>query len=146
MIPVAMAAMAVGTVMKSYGQIKANMAQADAERQNAAFYREQADFAQKVGDRKRGIFDRESAVLYGDQAGGFAKAGTNTGSSAFFLAQQMVFRQNESFAIKQEADFNVRLAMLRANQAESTAAALSDPMNNGMMAMGNMLSFMGSAS
>jgi hypothetical protein len=146
MFPVILAAMAVGTVMKSYGQVKANMAQADAERKNAEFYREQADFAEKVGDRKRGIFDRESAVLYGDQVSGFAKAGVKTGSSSFFLAQQLVVRQNESFAIKQEADFNVRLAMLRANQSESTAAALSNPTTNGMIVAGNMLSFAGSAS
>jgi len=140
MVPIALAAMAVGTIIKSYGQIKANQDQAAAERQNASFYREQAAFAQKSGDRKREIYDRESQVRYGDQVGAFAKAGVNTGSSSFFLAQQMLYRQNESFAIKEEADFNVRLAMLRADQADSTARALSDPMTNFLTVAGNGLS------
>lgn len=140
MVPIALAAMAVGTIIKSYGQIKANMSQAEAERQNAGFYREQAAFAQKSGDRKREIYDRESQVLYGDQVSAFAKAGVSTGSSSFFLAQQMLLRQNESFAIKEEADFNVRLAMLRADQSDSTARALSDPLTNGLLAAGNILS------
>ena len=136
-------AMAVGTVIKSFGQIKANNDQAAAERQNAAYYREQADFARKAGDRKRTIFDRESTVVYGDQVAGFAKAGVDTTNSSFFLAQQVLYRQTESFAIKQESDFNVRLAMLRAEQAESTANALSDPLNNALMIGGNVLSLAG---
>lgn len=136
-------AMAVGTIIKSFGQIKANNDQAAAERANAAYYREQADFAKKAGDRKRTIFDRESTVIYGDQVSGFAKAGVDTANSSFFLAQQMLYRQTESFAIKQEADANVRLAMLRAEQSESTANALSDPLNNALMIGGNVLSLAG---
>jgi hypothetical protein len=145
MVPVVLAAMAVGTIIKSYGQIKANEDQAAAEKRNAAFYREQAEFAQRAGDRKRAIFERESDVLYGDQVGAFAKAGVDTGSSSFFLAQQVFYRQNESFAIKEEADFNVRLAMLRADQATSTARALTNPTTNALLVGANAMDFTASA-
>lgn len=140
MEPVTLSLLAMGTIMRGVGQYQANQAQAQAEEQNASFYREQAAFAKAAGDRSRKIFDRESAVLLGDQVGAFAKAGVDTGSSSFFLAQQMLYRQEESYAIKQEADFNVRLAMLRAEQASSTASALTDPMTNILQFGGSALS------
>jgi hypothetical protein len=127
-----------GLVMKGYGTYMANMAQAEGERKNASWYREQADFAKKSGERQQMIFDRESQVLYGEQLGAFTKAGVDTSASSYFVAKQMLFRQQESYAIKQEADMNTRLAMLKADQAERNASQLSDPMNN-------LLQFGGSA-
>lgn len=141
---VVLAAMAVGTILKGVGQVRANMDQAQAERNNAAFYREQAEFARQAGDRQRTIFDRESTVLLGDQTSAFARAGVDTGASSYFLAQQIMYRQEESYAIKKEADFNVRLATLRAEEAESTARALSDPTNNAMGVLGTGLQMFGS--
>lgn len=131
---------AMGLAMKAYGQFTANNDQADAEDQNAAFYREQADFARKAGDRQRMIFDRESVILLGNQTAGFAKSGVSTTSAADFLAREMLYRQEESQAIKEEADFNVRLAMLRADQSERTADSLRDPFNNLMSIGGGFLS------
>lgn len=143
MEPVSLTILSVGTVLRGIGQARANQDQAAAERQNASFYREQANFAQKAGDRQRGIFDRESQILYSEQQSGFAKAGVDTGSSSYFMAQQMLYRQDESYAIKEETDFNVRLAMLRADQADATARSLSDPMNNIMQIGGGVLSTLG---
>ena len=126
--------------MKGYGTYMANMDQADAERKNASWYREQAEFAKKAGERQQMIFDRESQILYGEQLGAFAKAGVDTGASSYFVAKQMLFRQQESYAIKQEADMNTRLAMLKADQAERHAESLSDPMNNLLQFGGSALS------
>jgi hypothetical protein len=138
-------AVALGLVIQGYGQMQANQAQADAEAKNAGFYREQADFAREAGERQIGIFNRESDMLYGEQQSAFAKAGVDTQSSSLFMAKQMLHRQDESYAIKAESDMNVRLAMLRASQADSTAASLRDPQNTILPILGSALGAYGSS-
>jgi hypothetical protein len=132
MDPMTLALLGGGLLIKSYGQFRANMAQADAEAANASFYREQAEFAAKAGERAVLIHDRESVVLYGEQASGFAKAGVSSSNSSLFMAKEMLFRQEESAAIKAETDMNVRLAMLRADQSEREADSLRDPLTNAL--------------
>lgn len=135
-----------GAIIKTYGQIKANMEQAAEERRNADWYRDQAEFTQQAGDRQRRIFERDTIKLQGEQIGQFAKAGidASTGSASLFIAQEAVYRQEEDWAIKQETDMNVRLAMMRADQAQRTADGLSDFGNNAMLAAGNILGAAGS--
>jgi hypothetical protein len=130
------ALMAVGTVINGYGKIKANLDQAKEEQLNAGFYRYQADYAQRAGDRQKTIFDRQSQIQYGEQFSAFAKAGIDTQSSSIFMASEMLYRQQESNAIKEETDFNVRLATMRAEQSDRTAKALKDPMNNFLQVAG----------
>lgn len=127
MEPVSLALLGGGLLLRAVGNYQANLAQADAEEANARFYREQADFARTAGDRAQLVFDRESVVLYGEQASAFAKAGVSTSGSALFMAKEMLFRQQESYAIKQESDFNVKLAMLRADESQKQAERLRDP-------------------
>jgi hypothetical protein len=122
-----LALMAAGLLLRGFGQSQANAAQADEERLNASFYREQAEYAEDAGIRQREIFDRESQVLYGEQMSSFAKAGVDTSSSSNYMASQILTRQRESFAIKREADMNVRLAMLRSESSDRTAKRLEDP-------------------
>lgn len=138
------AIMGAGLALNIMGQARADADQADAEERNAAYYREQAAYAAKVGERQQDIFDRESKILVGDQMSAFAKAGVNTQSSSLFMAKEMLFRQEESNAIKVEADQNVRLAMLRADSAQSTADALNDPTNKFLKGAGTALSGLGS--
>jgi hypothetical protein len=137
--------MAAGLVMEAYGKYQANKDQAEAEAQNAAFYREQAAFAQKTAERQRAIFDRESVVLRGSQISAFAKAGVDSMHSARFLADQMIFRGQESQSIYDEGAMNVRLADLRSGQADATAAQLRDPTTNFMQAAGSGLQLAGSS-
>lgn len=139
MEPVSLALLGGGLLLKGIGTAQANMAQAEAERDNASFYREQAKFAKEAGERQQMIFDRESEVLYGEQLSAFAKAGVDTSGSSLFMAKTMLYRQQESFAIKQEADMNVRLAMLRADHSDRTADGLSDPLNNALQFAGPAL-------
>lgn len=117
-------AFGAGLMLDAYGKQKANLAEANAERRNAAFYREQADYARKTGERQQMIFDRESVILHGDQTSAFASSGVDVTAGAGFIAQQMFYRQQESSAIKAEADFNVRLAMMKAGESESRARYL----------------------
>jgi hypothetical protein len=136
--------MGVGLGLQAYGMFRANNAQAAAEEANAGFFREQADFAREAGDRQRKIFNHESDYLFGDQMSAFAKAGVDTGSSSYFMSQQVLFRQEESYAIKKEADMNVRLAMLRADQSQQTANSLRNPVNTLLPIMGEGASMAGS--
>lgn len=115
------AVLGAGMFMGGIGRAQADYAQADAERENAQYYREQADFAAQAGRRQRDIFERDSKILVGDQLSAFAKAGIDTQASSFFIANTTLQRSRESGAIKAEADMNVRLASLRANQASQTA-------------------------
>lgn len=118
-------ALGVGTMMKYYGQTKADQAEARSHEMNASYYREQSDYARKTGEREQMVFDRESIVLHGDQVSAFAKSGVDVTAGAGFIAQQMFYRQQESEAIKAEADFNVRLAMLKADQSQASADYLN---------------------
>lgn len=130
-----LAILGAGAVLSAYGKIKADMDQAEAEKQNASFYREQADFAKYAGDRKQQIFNNETVKLQGAQGSAFAKAGVDTSNSSMFMAKELFYRQKEEVAIKLEADMNVRLAMLRADQATKTAEQLGS-FENTMMTIG----------
>lgn len=143
MAPFAIALIAGGTLIKGLGQYRANLAQADAEEKNASFYREEAEFARKTGDRQRMIFDRESDLLFGKQQAAFAKGGSGKGDLKF-LAQQRIFREQESNAIQDEADFNVRLATLRSEHSMDTAKQLRSGRNNQMQFAGGALQAGGS--
>lgn len=143
MDPITLSVLGAGLVMKSYGQVKANLDQAKAEQANAAWYREQAFFAQETGRRAQEIFDRETDILAGDQLSGFAKSG-DIDNATLFMSGEALTRQKESNAIKLEADMNVRLAMMRADQSDKTAKALKNPLTNAMMVGGNIGTSLGS--
>lgn len=116
----------VGTVLAAYGDWMASQAEAAVERRNASFYEEQADFARRAGIRERMLFDRKSKVVEGQQTAGFSKSGGNLAASSFFMATQSLYQQQESAAIQEEADFNERLALLRAQMSKEKADALGD--------------------
>ncbi len=119
--PYGLAFLGVGTFMQAKGKYDALMAQGEAEAQNAGFYSTQADFAQSAGERSKAIFDRESQVLYGEQKSGFAKAGIDAQNSSFFMASQMLQRQEGSSAITAESEMNVRLAHARELASQKAA-------------------------
>lgn len=126
MEPISLGLMGVGTVLGAYGDFMSSQARAAAERKNAAFYREQAEYARRAGIRQRQIFDRQSKVIEGQQLSGFAKSGIDTVNSSLFMATQKLYRQQESAAIQEEADFNERLALLRAENSMMEANAYGD--------------------
>lgn len=134
----------VGLVMRGVGQMRANMDQAAAEEGNANFYAEQAEFARATGERQGEIFQRETGQLMGQISSAYAKAGTDTNSNAGILAVNLLYRQQESFAIKKETEMNVRLAMLRAENARKNAENLRDSTTNFFQVAGSVLGGLGS--
>ena len=127
--------------MSIYGQYKANQAQADAEEQNAAFLREQAKFFQRAGDREERIHEQQSKHLFGEQVGAYARGGVDIGSGSALavLAGSKANAMEEAGAIRSETELRTRLALLRAQQADETAAQLRDPMNNFLQGAGTAL-------
>lgn len=114
----------IAGAVSAFSKYGAMMDKADAEAENADFYRAQATFAAEAGERRKAIFDRQSHVLHGAQLAGFAKAGVDTGQSSFFIASQMLERSQESWAITREEQMNVQLAQLRADAADRNASDL----------------------
>lgn len=106
-----------GAGLAAVGQYQANLDQSQAEFENASFYREQAQFAQDSGDRDLEIFRRKSQLEFGDQVNAFAKQGNQSSDVIAFLAEQRLNAVKEAGAIKEDRDFNVRLANLRGNEA-----------------------------
>lgn len=125
----------LGMFMGAIGTAAADWAQADAERENASWFREQGAFAAKSGQRQLDIFDRQTKILTGDQMSAFAKAGIDTGASSLFLAKTILFRQQEHGAIKAESDFNVRQTQLRALAADRAGHNLDVAGNNALWSM-----------
>lgn len=141
---VAAGLMGAGLVVRAIGRDKANQAEAEIEAQNAAFYREQAQFAEDSGRRAQLIFDRDSVVLFGEQAAGLANAGIGSSVSSMFMAQQELYRDVESRAIRAEADMNVKLATLRAGMSDQKINQLNSRSNKFLGVLGDTLS-MGSS-
>lgn len=126
------ALMGFGMFMQGMGRATADWGQAEAERANAGWFREQANFAAEAGKRKLSIFQDQSKILQGDQLSAFAKAGIDTSASAWFIANTTLQRDKEYGAIKAETDFNVRQAQLRASEADKTAQRLDSSGNTNM--------------
>ncbi len=118
-----------GLVLRAYGLFEANHKQAESERANASYYREQAAYAESAGERARLIHDKESKILFGNQVSAFAKAGLDTSDSSLFLASQKLYAFQEDAAIAKETAMQVHLANLRADQSEQTASDLENPLN-----------------
>ena len=129
-----------GAGLMAAGQYQANQDQAKSEAQNASFYREQAAFAQDSGDRDLDIFNRKSQIEFGDQVNAFAKAGNQSSDAIAFLAEEKLSRNKEAGAIKQDRDFNVRLANLRAMDSQSKADTLSSFTYNANTIVGGLAS------
>jgi len=123
------AALIGGAVVKGVigviGKRKAKGRQAEAERANASFLREQAEFAEISGKRELNIFERQSDRVIGAQQSAFAKAGVDlSGSALAVLAESKQQAAEEKGAIRRESEFRVRLANLRAQEAEGAAGRL----------------------
>lgn len=118
---VGVAFMGLGTFMTAHAKYEQGMARAEAEHQNAAWYREEAAHAQAAGNRQHSIYEHESKILFGEQMSGFAKAGLDSANSSFFMASQMLQRSQGLSAIDLQTSSDVRLASLRADEASKVA-------------------------
>lgn len=122
----ALAATIAGGALKTYGNIKANQAQAEAERANAAFYQEQAQFARESTARALEIYQDDAEDFRGKQVGAIAAGGLQmTGSALAILADTELKKVRESDAIIRDGKFKEREAFLKAGASIEQAERLS---------------------
>jgi len=122
----AIGAAAVGTAVSAYGNYKANMAQSEAERANAAFYEEQAEFARQAGLREEELYKDQSEEFIGRQISQAGKGGAEMSGSALLAFGDSKLRQiKETEAIKFDSAAKVREALLKAGASRKTATSLT---------------------
>lgn len=136
-----MALFAAGTALNVIGNYQANLRQAQAELQNAAFYKEQAEFTILAKQRATEIAESEYAFRYGQQVSQAAKGGVDVtrGSVAGIFASTVAKKVREIAAIKEKSELDFKLATMRGMQSEEVAGFLSSPTTNLMQAGGTLL-------
>lgn len=137
-----LALFAASQMLNTYGKMQADEAQAEAEKRNASYYREQGAFTEAATFRESSIFLKKSANLQGQQLGAVAKGGISlSGDMLQQIAGEKADMQSENNAILMEGAFKAKLAYLRADQADQTAASLTGP----GATLGYLGGFMGAA-
>ncbi len=142
----AAAAIAVGAALSIYGNYQRNMDARDAELANADFYNVQAARTAAAHKRKLQLLAKDQRGFQDKQRGMFAKAGISlSGSALEFTGAQYAEQVMEYKAAEQEADWDVRMAQMRAGQSRDNADKYGDPMRNLLQAGGTALTAYGAA-
>lgn len=138
------AAAAVGAVLMIAGNVKSNLDQAKAERQNAEAYRTQAEYAKAVHARKMYLLTRQQNDFTGKQKSLFAKSGISfSGSVLDVLVDTKVEQRYEQIAAQNEATSEVSAYNFQAQASEARARSLSNPMTLMLQSGGTALSAYG---
>lgn len=133
-------ALVAGTGLQVLGNLEANAAQAQAERENAAFLFEQADFLNQASFREQTIFKRQADLFLADQISAFNKSGVELDGSALALMGETDALINEELrAIRENGRLRTREALLKGTSALKRAALLDDPVINALQATGTIL-------
>lgn len=118
--------MAAGAALQILGNYASNMAQAQQERINAAYYRKQGEFVRLSQMRAERLADFDYTQKIGTQVSAYAGSGVDMSGSAQITvggtAAQML---DELFAIKKKGDLDYELAMMRGTLSEDRAKVLS---------------------
>jgi hypothetical protein len=127
--------MAAGTALQIAGQYSANLAQAQSELANAAFYREQANFARESMFRETDLAERRYEQVRGSQVGAYAYGNVDlSGSAAMTIAGTVAAKFSELQAIRDKGNLDIKLAVLRGNKSAELAGTLQDAGYNTMQA------------
>lgn len=143
---IAAGAIIAGTAASVYGNIKANNAQASADKANSMFYSEQAQFAQLATERELSIYQDQSAEFFGQQESSISKGGVAlTGSPLLALADTKYRAAREADAIRIDGAAKVREANLKAGMSASQANAVGSTKNNLLQGAGTSLTGLATA-
>lgn len=137
--------MLIGTGVNMFGQYMANMDQAAAERESAAFLREQERVARLQQFRSMNEVRKKYASAYGNQLSGYAAGGVDVGSGAAadVVGATLADAIMELEAVRQDTELNIKLTRARAGRAQKAADTLSSTNFNLMQAGGTLLSAYG---
>jgi nickel-dependent lactate racemase len=141
------AAAAVGAVLMIAGNVKSNLDQAKAEKQNAEAYRSQAEYARAVHKRKMDLLRRQQKDFAGKQQGMFAKAGISfSGSVIDVFTDTAIEQEKEMIAAENESNQEVSAYNFQAANSDSRARSLSNPATILLQSGGTALSAYGQSS
>lgn len=129
-------AMIGSTALSIYGNYRANMDEAQAEAQNAAWMREQQEMIRKSTEREIGIYSRDASAQIAAMESAFAKSGISMEGSAMELRQQNEILKNlEIDAITQQGQMQLREASLKIGASERKQSQLTSGFNNAIQAI-----------
>lgn len=143
----AAAAAVVGAVLMIGGNIKSNLDQAKAERENAKAYNDQANYARSASARKMYLLERQQGDFRGKQKAMIAKSGVSfSGSALDAFSDTSIEQYYERLAAEAEANQEIKTYEFRADASKKRARALTDPMTIMFQSGGTALSAYSSAS
>lgn len=126
-VTIGLGAMAVGGGISAFSGYGSDMAQAEASRKNAAFYRTQAGYAQLATDRQTEIFEHETTDLLARQASAYGRAGVDLSGSPMLLITQTKEQASEQLAaIREKGRQDKEVALFRALDADNQAQEIAD--------------------
>lgn len=126
---IGLALFAVGSALRTFNEINADQAEANASSANAAYYKDQEKYMLEEMFRELRIFDRKATRTTGEQKLTLASRGqaAMTSDDMMKIAYEKTLMGSERMAIQRAGEFKARLAGLRAKQAEDKADALRSP-------------------
>lgn len=115
-----------GTGLSIFGQIQANIAQAQAERENAAWLEEQAAFIQESTERSLSVYKRQAGQFKEQQAAAIGASGFELSGSAGDIFDDTLRSISEEIdAIEEQGFMQEREALLKASSARRQSKRLS---------------------
>ncbi len=136
-----LALFAAGTALSAFGQYQANIAQAEADEQNALWLDQQAEFAEESTAREEDVFLRKTELAVGEQVAALGASGFEISGSALDLINDSFnSAQKEIDAIRLQGRMKIEEASLKAQAARANADRLTDPTTNLLQVGGTALS------
>lgn len=133
-----------GMALNIFGQWQANMAQAQAERENAAWLAEQAEFIEESTERSLAIYERQAAGFTQEQMSLLGGSGVElSGTASDIFNDTLSSIDKEIDAIVAQGEMQKREALLKSMQATRQAQRLSSPGLNLLQAAGPALTTAG---
>lgn len=133
--------MGVGTGIQIFSQWMANLDQAQAEYENARYYKEQESAMREQMNRELDIADREYEYRKGATIGAEVAGGVDvgSGSAAMNVAAVATAKIKELSAIKYQGELQMKLANLRARRSNQQADTLGSTSYNFMQGTTTLL-------
>lgn len=133
--------MGVGTGIQIFSQWMANLDQAQAEYENARYYKEQEAAIREQMNRELDIADREYEYRKGATIGAEVAGGVDvgSGSAAMNVAAVATAKIKELSAIKYQGELQMKLANLRARRSNQQADTLGSTSYNLMQGTTTLL-------
>ncbi len=129
-----------GAALSIFGQIQANMAQAQAERENAIWLEEQAAFIEEATNRSLAIYSRQADQFEEEQMGALGASGVElSGTASDIYNDTLSSISDEMEAIQRQGFMQKREALLKAGAATKQSKRLSSFGLNALQAGGTGL-------